>query len=150
MNILSLHCTNLNITYWFFFFFNVPDQLSWRRQRHPWNNSAVEKLSQTAFVVLEGRRWWLNYELPSSNTSGTCGYKQHFCYTLATFEFEVKHMPTWVGPISDSFWSKRLSAFYKGLWIYKWYNYMGQVELNVQQRISGKWSSNLLLSSNSR
>lgn len=80
LNILSLHYSNLNVSsYWFL---EVPDQLSWRRQRHPRKNSAVEKLSQTGFVVLEGHRWWLKYELPSSNTSDTCGYRQHFCYWL--------------------------------------------------------------------
>lgn len=80
LNILSLHCSSLNISsYWFL---DVPDQLSWRRQRHPRKNSAVEKLSQTGFVVLEGHQWWLTYELPSSNTSGTCEYKQNFCYWL--------------------------------------------------------------------
>lgn len=80
LNISLLHYSTLNIrSYWFL---DVPDQLSWRRQRHPRKNSAVEKLSQTGFVVLEGHRWWLMYELPSSNTSGTCGYRQNFCYWL--------------------------------------------------------------------
>lgn len=80
LDILLFHYRTLNIySYWIF---DVPDQLSWRRRRHPRKNSAIEKLSQTAFVVLEGHRWWLKYELPSSNTSGTCGYRERFCYRI--------------------------------------------------------------------
>lgn len=55
LDVLSLHCSTLNVySYWIF---DVPDQLSWRKRRHPRKNSAVEKLSQTMFVALEGHRW---------------------------------------------------------------------------------------------
>lgn len=123
-------------------FFYVPDQLSWRRRRHPRKNSAAEKLSQTESGVLEGHQWWLKYELPSSNTSDTCGYRQHF---LGTSVVEVKCIPTWAG-LSVMLFSPKVPQHF--LWwvvIYKWYSYGNPIELNVlidsKIRIYGKCSN---------
>lgn len=110
LDVLSLHCSTLNVySYWIF---DVPDQLSWRKRRHPRKNSAVEKLSQTMFVALEGHRWWLKYELPSSNTSGTCGYRQRFViHCRFALQIEAKYIHAWVGHFSDAFQSKNLQHF---------------------------------------